>query len=96
MTSSCVKKKVFCAARVSIEKSEVAGVSVEISKLDIDWNIAHKKLSHHSRDENRKIAKDKGYALIGSWKSFLRHAFSKEKQRSLNSDGKHKVSEKTG
>ena len=64
--------------------------------MDDDCNVVHKKFGHHSRDETRKIAKDKFYTLIGSWKSYLGYATSKVKQRNLTSGGKHKVTWKTG
>ena len=60
----------------------------------IDYNIDHKNFGHYNRDKIRKIAKDKGYTLAGSWKSCLGCTADKGKKMNLSSDSNHKVDEK--
>ena len=64
--------------------------------MKIDCNITHAKVGHDSRDEVCRMSQDKGYKLTINWKSCLRHATSKAKQRNLTSYGKQKVTEKLG
>ena len=46
----------------------------------------------HSRDETRKIAKDKGHALSRNWKCCL-ECVSSKKQMNLTNYVKHKVAD---
>ena len=62
--------------------------------MKIDCNISYKKVGHVSRDEICRMAQDKGYKLAGNWKSCLRYAASKIKQRT--SDGDQKVTMNLG
>ena len=47
--------------------------------MEINFRIDYKNFGRHSRDETRKITKDKGHALTRNWKYCLECASSKTK-----------------
>ena len=89
-----VEEGVICCMCFNREIKEVSRVSEGITKIEINCNIAHKIFGNNSRDETRRIGKNKGQVLTENWKVCLGCTSRKTKQSNLTNDFEHKVVEK--